>query len=1263
MLKNSEVFAVLLLLRCFSSFSSSPLYVCTDENCNHECQNMTSCHTLSYYAITNSSSFNTSHIEIIFLPGLHFLNASISFVNLQNVSLKVQTDEVSTEIKCLESNIGFFFKNVTDLSIHDLIFTECGQQIESAQTAPEISNPRASLFMEIIINLSLTRIMVQNSSGYGVFLSQIYGKSSIKDCTFQYNSGSDLTSDGGNAVLMYQTQEGQSSVSAPASVTIEKSRFLHGHSFKYAAGLLLILYCSGAQVDIVESEIYGNQAESNSTYCLPQNSSFGGNLALILHNYNSALSKCASLPSTTNIAIRKSNITLGKACTGGGMFAKFTSTNETELNPTVSVSLTDVTLKNNIAWCSGAAVFIQLNSQESHKNWSRVLLRRCSLVNNQLKTDSLAGVAMTVASVAFGTYHSSPQLIISECQFSSNYLDSNGTKEFASAFFASQCMDGIQIKGGTVFEDNGVTAISLLHSSLSIDGEVTVTRNTGNAGGGIALLEVSYLILAPSNTTLTLSHNQAHQGGGIFVEDRPLMLPNEPCFYQINGKGKPEDLKSVRIVLANNTAHFGSQIFGGRVESCRVQHTGHSNFFDLFVLPIEDRDDLSMISSKPEKVHFCYNGSPDLNASNATLNHSVWPYKNFHVSVALTGQYGGITHGSANFSIANPSLVTTTFKHMDSYCETYAVKILTNRKVELIDIKAVASHGQYSSKQLGGISLRVNILPTPLGFVYTRKQQSNPYRCIQYPNLTASHFTCEIYGSEGIIKRVPPYWLGYSSQMGFTLYHYCPSSYCHKNITWIPTNSTDFGQNRQCADDRSGVLCGRCKSGLSLSLGSASCLNCSHISTAGAIGISLGLASIGVLLIFVLYCLKVTATQGILSGFHFYVNVIFVYWAVLLPNFTGSFVKFLYFFIASANLVFGCDCCLYNGLDVIGRTWLQFMLVIYLWILVGVIILAGRYFKWVNQWIGDNTVPVLATIILLSHTSLSLAVIHALSWADLTYHDLTRNNTVTHTKVLLYDGNIAYLSPRHIPLFIAGCVMGAISVSFTILLLCVQPLQKYSGFVLLKWVNKLKPVLDAFTHPHIIKSKYRFWNGYLLLARSVIYVMYATNIGHDNKKSLNVLSLVTLMILLTLLCLGGIYIKRHLNVFFSFHIINLFVLSIVVNDMYPHRREGRAQSKHIGEVTCIFTSLSVLAYLGSMIHIGYHHVKDSRFCIFMRKVCAYFKSSSSSRHGYRAMESCVRNSNYSTISTSSSFSTHQNNIHPPLSITYREPQLRDYDSI
>jgi len=75
------------------------------------------------------------------------------------------------------------------------------------------------------------------------------------------------------------------------------------------------------------------------------------------------------------------------------------------------------------------------------------------------------------------------------------------------------------------------------------------------------------------------------------------------------------------------------------------------------------------------------------------------------------------------------------------------------------------------------------------------------------------------------------------------------------------------------------------------------------------------------------------------------------------------------------NLDFGIETCFYNGLDTYSKTWLQFVFPVYLWVLVGLMIIVSHYSHRFAKLLSNNPVSVLATLILLSYTKILCTLI------------------------------------------------------------------------------------------------------------------------------------------------------------------------------------------------------------------------------------------------------------------------------------------------
>ena len=82
-------------------------------------------------------------------------------------------------------------------------------------------------------------------------------------------------------------------------------------------------------------------------------------------------------------------------------------------------------------------------------------------------------------------------------------------------------------------------------------------------------------------------------------------------------------------------------------------------------------------------------------------------------------------------------------------------------------------------------------------------------------------------------------------------------------------------------------------------------------------------------------------------------------------------------------------------------------------------------------------------------------------------------------------GNIFYLGIFGI------LVLVFLILPYTLCLIFFQQLQACSGHKMFRWVNKLKPVFDAYAGPY--KDKYRFWTGMLLGVRTLLIILFTTN--------------------------------------------------------------------------------------------------------------------------------------------------------------------------
>ena len=375
-------------------------------------------------------------------------------------------------------------------------------------------------------------------------------------------------------------------------------------------------------------------------------------------------------------------------------------------------------------------------------------------------------------------------------------------------------------------------------------------------------------------------------------------------------------------------------------------------------------------------------------------------------------------------------------------------------------------------------------------------------------------------------------WIGVKDSNTTVVSRACPHGYCRSEKWSVSLNNPDS----QCTFNRTGVLCGGCSLGLSLTLGDGHCDLCSDIYLLLFLPFSLP----GLMLVIFIKVLDLTVAQGTVNALILYTNIIGAYKYILLKNAPVVFKVF----IAWINLDVGVNTCLFDGMTTYSNTWLQFVFPAYIWTIAVGIILAAKYSKRATHWAGNNGVPVLATLFLLSYSKLLQAIITALSY--------TTVYTVHGSRaVWAADGNLDYLSLKHCVLFAAATTaLLFLWLPYTLLLFLGQWLQRCNCSFVSRLMTRLKPFLDAHSAP--FKVKHSYWFGTLLLVR--VFVLLMSALSPADSFGFAAYAIVILSILLTY---SGLLIYRSTAVmmFEASFFVNLGVTALtgLLMEVYGER--------------------------------------------------------------------------------------------------------------
>ena len=462
----------------------------------------------------------------------------------------------------------------------------------------------------------------------------------------------------------------------------------------------------------------------------------------------------------------------------------------------------------------------------------------------------------------------------------------------------------------------------------------------------------------------------------------------------------------------------------------------------------------------------------------------------------------------------------------------------------------------------------VQLLPCPIGFTL----QNGVCDCD--PLLPTDIDTC--YIDQSAIKRPDNTWISYT-QSGTSKYLIsdCPIDYCLP----FSSNVNLLHPDTQCQFNRTGILCSQCQYSLSMVFGSSRCMKCTNVH----ILITIIVIATGIVLVVLLYLLNLTVTKATISGIILYANVVSINNSVFLIN--DRTFKPLQVFISFVNLDLGIEVCFYNGMTSYVKMWLQLFFPVFLMIIAFSIIIASRYSSRILRLTYKRSLPVLATLFLLSYTSVLRTVLTVL----FSYSTITHAPSGRQELLWSVDTSVALFGLKFTVLFITCVVLFSILLFFNIILLFTRCLAQF------KLINHFKPILDAFQGPY--KDRYYYWVAVHIILRSLLFALYA----FQTKVRL----VLATVILVPFTSIFG-YVCPNKN-----KLINFQELLLLINLTIMHAVSYYSGNGNFDIVVNLMISL---AFIQLCIIIIYHFVTYTFHCDientlenFRKKLVNYFK--------------------------------------------------------
>ena len=731
-------------------------------------------------------------------------------------------------------------------------------------------------------------------------------------------------------------------------------------------------------------------------------------------------------------------------------------------------------------------------------------------------------------------------------------------------------------KGGGIFASNSMVTVFSNRDS-PIESFIQFENNTSQMGGGIyfALASQLEIIKSGNNYTRTLyslrfKANSANYGGAVYVADEsnsdlcasPSYMSwsiGSECFLQVlSPKSIDQELYSyVSVDFVQNTAKIsGSLLYGGLLDRCTLSAAAEIKWFSndrpdyhrgdpidgvTYLVNISNIDDAEMctISSKAVDICFC-NSSTDSehDCSLEPPSFEVKKGQTFIVPVVAVDQVNETKpHAMIYATLHNPSSGLgegqMAQKTMDN-CTNLMFSISSLYPTEDLILYADGPC-KNASKSQKIINITFKNCTCSAGF------QPNPSEskcsCICDPKLRPYITNCN--SSTETVERDGNFWITYMHNASdpddegeYFIYPYCPLDYCLPSHMKIHINlNVDNGSDVQCANNRSGMLCGVCRPGLSVSLGSSRCISCPDHWLGNLFILIVGASFAGIGLVVFLLFLNLTVAVGTLNGIIFYANIIGANGNTFFPSLSTK-INAPFVFVSWLNLEIGFDVCFFEGMDTYWKTLLQLAFPAYVFILVTLIMIVSEHSLWLSKILAKkNPVAVLATLIMLSYAKLLRIIITALSSATLDFQG--------GFKVMwLYDATVEYFTGKHIALFFLAILILLFGIAYTLIIFLWQWLLRLN-FVT---YARLCHFLEAYHAPYV--TKHHYWTGLLLVIRVLLYLVFAFNTSGDPGVSLLAIIIVTGGLLFLLKgYFGQIYKNRMIDVLETTCYLNLTLFS------------------------------------------------------------------------------------------------------------------------
>ena len=1078
-----------LLVLIFAKVSSYSHYIVPEDQYAVKCPSQP-CTTINY--LLNVTFFNISNTEFYFLPGIHQLNVNMVVTYAQNVSFIGLGSLSPGVLQCLGETL-LNITNSANVVVSNLVFKDCG----GYQSGPEVFNPNISClekngyFTNLLVsscsNVSIMNISFLNYTGYGVV-------------------GISVTS-------MFHLD----------NILLNVPEKMHSDMRRCNRGVLVCLHSEnnlpyGNNSQIVISRLVCNS--NRDDLC-----SFDSTIGLKIFLYDLPFDVFVSIVNSSFIGIRY-------------LEEPILSINIHTYKYSSLLVVKNCYLSSNkqITYFHRDKPVIKI--EIPHRN-ATIILQNITFFNNSF-TDLLILVDQGYF-FSYGFHYCTIMTNVSLIDLTFTHNIYTKLIKFRGIPELSYCLINVVVSGFLniynnvyVFHDGLITVqhmvlyvrgiILISHSDalnlasiiyldssiMAVYGDITFLSNICREVIRINSLQYPYIVILENATIMFKSNECSHQL--ITIENKNNPYPY--CIFQYftdDGGTIPDSTRlffnlqrRYSITFIDNIQHISN-----RRKSTINYYTSHCRWLDGAAF---NRYDPKMINKMILNIK---NSAKQGLSLGHHVNLCYCPHNGTHdCTVDVLGEvYPGQT---IQVDMCAPYLNGISVMFADTYntkiqnwtCRIANQNQLTNvirKKYKAIKFTVISNSTKYCSLFLTTQPTLNNyydvfhilVLPCPIGFTLQNEI------CNCDPILVSSSLkisTC--YINELAIERPASSWIYHKvNTSNYQMSSHCPLDYCHPHIIKLNLALP----NSQCQFCRTGLLCSQCQTNLSMVFGSSRCMKCTNT----YLLLTMAVLVAGIVLVLSLYYLHLTVTKGTISGMIFYANVISINDSVFLANsYTHSLIKT---FISLANLDLGIEICFYDGMDSYVKMWLHLFFPFYLIALASLLILASRYSTRIQRLIYARSLPVLATLFLLSYTG----ILRNVSTVLFSYSTITELPSNYQHLVWSIDASVPLFGVKFTILFITCLILFVALIPFNMTLLFTRQMMRF------RIISRFKPIVDAFQGSY--KDRHNYWMAVYIILRNIFFALYVLP-----AESRLIISTIILILLISLF--GYIFPNKNLLV-------------------------------------------------------------------------------------------------------------------------------------